>query len=116
VKRTKEGYIAELIARHEDYPEGEISKFESGSIGVDSRQCGFFDFDYYKEHRPDDSWYRRICDITLDSKGLSKRWGAIDNKGVVSASGYGKGLYDLYISKNTNGEIVGMRVEFIDEE
>ena len=121
VKRTK-SRITELIVRHEDYPECEISEFESGHIAVDSGQCGFFDTDYYKEHQPDDdynnpaSWYRRICDITLDSKGWYNGWGTIDDKGVVSESGYGDGLYDLYISKNTDGEIVGMRVVFIEEE
>ena len=110
--------IAELIARHVGYPACEISEFESGRIAVDSGQCGFFDADYYKRHQPDndynnlDSWYRRICGITLSSK----RWGTVDDKGVVSDTGHGDGLYDLYISKNPDGEIVGMRVEFIDEE
>lgn len=109
--------VAELIARHEGYPECEISEFETGRIAVDSGQCGFFDADYYKRHQPDndydnpDSWYRRICDLTLGSD-----WGTINDKGVVSASGHGDGLYDLYISKNSDGEIVGMRVEFIEDK
>ena len=115
IRKAKVGnysVIAELIARHKGYPECEISEFESGRIAVDSGQCGFFDAYYSVQNHQNEDWYKRICNLTLNAD----EWGVVDDKGVVSASGHGDGLYDLYISKTSDGEIVGMRVEFIEDK
>lgn len=37
-----------------------------------------------------------------------------DNKCVVSSTGYGDGLYKLYIHRNGKGKIISMRIQFID--
>ena len=38
----------------------------------------------------------------------------MDRKGVVSLSGFGDGSYDLYARKNKEGQIIGLRINFID--
>lgn len=86
------------------------------SIGVDSGQCGIFDYEYYDKHQPDDdyddseSWYTRICDITLDPPCC----GTVDNVGVVSESGWGDGRYNLYSYLDTKS-IKALKVVFIEE-
>ena len=108
--------IASLCIIHQDHVDNIPSEKHIGSAGVDSGQFGFFDAEYYKANQPDDnfndpdSWYRRICDITiLNDKGV------IDGKGVVSSSGFGDGLYNIYAGY-ANGEIVSLDVVFIEEE
>ena len=84
-------------------------------IDIDSGQCGIFDANYYEEHQPDDdygnknSWYRRVCDLTNNA-------GIIDGLGVVCASGYGDGSYDLWVAKDDDGNVVAMKVVFINDE
>ena len=86
------------------------------SIGVDSGQCGIFDYEYYDRHQPDDdyddpeSWYKRICDITLDPPCC----GTVDNVGVVSESGWGDGMYNLYSYLDTKST-KALKVVFIEE-
>jgi len=107
--------IAELIIRHEDYPEGDIETLMEGvDVGVDSGQAGFFDAAYYEEMKSEENneeWYDRICDITLGEHSC----GTIDMKGVVASSGFGDGGYNLYVHEE-NGKVVGMRIEFISQE
>lgn len=44
-----------------------------------------------------------------------KRLGIVmDGKGIVSLSGFGDGSYDLYARKNKEGQIIGLRINFID--
>lgn len=38
---------------------------------------------------------------------------AIDNKCVISFSGFGDGGYNLYVGKNSKGEIISLRIRFI---
>lgn len=83
-------------------------------IGVDSGQCGVFDYNYYEIKQETDAktWYSDVCNITL-SNDLG---GIVDNKGLVSSSGWGDGSYDLYIATNENGEIIGIKLIFDEDE
>lgn len=46
--------------------------------------------------------------------GQERRDGiALDNKCVISFSGFGDGGYDLYAGKNSKGEIISLRIRFI---
>ena len=113
---TDWGYrIAELIIRHEDYPDGEIETLMEGvDVGVDSGQAGFFDVNYYNgfhNEELDDDWYERVADLTL----LDNSCGTIDMKGVVTSAGFGDGGYPLYVHEE-DGKVVGMRIEFISQE
>lgn len=107
--------IAELIIRHEDYPEGEIENFMEGvDVGVDSGQAGFFDAPYYedcKSEEKDEEWYDRVSDLTLGEHSC----GTIDMKGVVASSGFGDGGYDLYTHEE-GGKVVAMRIVFITQK
>ena len=40
----------------------------------------------------------------------------IDGKCLVSSSGYGDGMYSLYSARNEDGDIVGLKLVFIEEE
>lgn len=116
---------------------------ETIDIGVDSGQAGIYDKEYYeKYHIPelDEHWYnkefdliycydidgnkyigpypkinRKTFEIEWISSGQERRDGiALDKKGVVSFSGFGDGSYDLYARKNKEGQIIGLRINFID--
>ena len=109
--------IQSLRICHEDYLVGRIDYKRPSNVGVDSGQFGFFDTKYYEAHQPDDnydnpeSWYRKVCNITLSDE----QSGTIEEKGVVSSSGYGDGVYGLYPGYNEQGEIVAASVDFFDE-
>ena len=104
---------------HQDYSRVAANQLmPEVDVGVDSGQAGFFD----EEHYPDgestgdyedlNSFYGKACSITLqDEKG-----GIIDNFGVVSSSGYGDGVYDLYVGKNSENQIVSAGIKFLNEE
>ncbi len=112
-------------------------------IGVDSGQAGIYDKEYYeKQHTPklNENWYDKQFDLIYEydidgnkyikpylkinwktgkdewiSSGQERRDGiALDKKGVVSFSGFGDGSYNLYARKNKEGQIIGLRINFID--
>lgn len=124
------GIITELIAYHKDAV-GDISYLEGKweeqpfSIGVDSGQAGFFQKSVYQNNNtsldyPDyfrgepeyegSRWYGVCCDVTLSSVGA----GVIEG-GVVSSSGHGDGCYTLYTVEE-DGEVIAMKIVFIEEE
>lgn len=106
--------ISRLTIRHEDTPKCRPTEYV-GSAAVDSGQCGFFDPAYFEENQPDDdfdnmeSWYRRVCELTLNEPD----WGTIEEKGVVSSSGFGDGRYGIYASRDKSGFITGLQLRFI---
>lgn len=109
--------ISELAIFHEDfYNKKHTLKFvwRDSNIGVDSGQAGFFDYDKFKEAKQHEGiksvFYEELCNITLN-----KRWGCpADESGVVSSSGYGDGVYSLYVAEK-NAIIVAAKIIFIDE-
>jgi len=106
--------IASLTIRHEDYPKGFPKEFV-GRCCVDSGQCGFFDEAYYDANQTNEgfddpsSWYHRVCQLALSDA----EYGVIDDKGAVSASGYGDGVYGCYAKRNKDGFIVALTLKFI---
>lgn len=123
--------IGEIRAVHEDYMGSKIAsinwKKHPADIGVDSGQCGIFDFDHYRNDmesydlplafgpnwasEPGDDWYQRMCSLTLEGIG----WGVFPH-GMNSSSGYGDGSYDLLVGTNIYGQVVGFQVIFIYDE
>ena len=111
---------AHKIQYNDDNPETLYDSFtglkcsDSEIIGVDSGQAGIYDYDYFCENEKErnyndkNSWYRKICDMTIESHG-----GCLDNKCVVSNSGYGDGGYKTYLfkTKDTN-QVVGFVIDF----
>lgn len=130
--------VATLSATHEDY----VDRFGfldweqwKGSIGVDSGQCGIFDFEHYRKDKRSDTyglpliwggknddedghlWYERMCSLTL-SKGdggvSDDDWG-ITPDGVVSSTGYGNGSYTLMLGK-VEEQVVAFEIIYIGSE
>lgn len=86
--------------------------------GVDSGQFGFFDdtiFPYYDERDYEDKnkFYGRCCVLTM-TKRLQA--GIINDRGVVSSSGFGDGSYLVQVGKNVLGKVNLVSVEFISDE
>lgn len=138
--------VIDLWVAHEDnvdvYPVDILD--ETIDIGVDSGAAGIYDKEYYeKYHQKEDmtedpeadAWYDNQFDLRyyydIDGKEIieklhqagyfytdqERRDGiALDSKCVISFSGYGDGGYDLYASKNSAGEIVGLRINFINDD
>jgi hypothetical protein len=75
-------------------------------IGVDSAQAGIFDFkDFGRDNanQSDDI-------VASDAQG-----GAVSG-GAVSMSGYGDGMYQVKVKYNIFKEVVGVMIDFEDEE
>lgn len=110
--------VASLEVCHECYahPNYQLAPF---TVGVDSGQAGVFDYEYYEKYHvntlenmtTNDQWYDDVCDITL----APQPYGTTEDKGFVSSSGFGDGVYPCYIAKNNNGEIIAIRIVFIEE-
>lgn len=134
--------VTNLWIAHEDNIKNYPTKKVNGAyIGVDSGSAGIFDKDYYEKYHPipdnnDESdenyqWYDKqfsLCyyydldgnpteEFDFNTGQAIKREPAqgvaIDQKGVVSFSGFGDGGYDLYEGKNSKGEIISLRIKFI---
>lgn len=114
-------YNSCIMLFHENYDPSRYypGELESNLIAVDSGQAGFFDYNYYEEHRgteeiennePSGIFYDKCCDITIYHKD---RAGIFDDKCFVSSSGFGDGFYRLYSSKNKFGKVIALRLEFI---
>ena len=106
--------VKSLSIRHEDYPRRRAGE-RVGSVAVDSGQCGFFDYDYFVEHQGDndwnnpESWYLKVSRQTMDGS----LWGTLDGKCAVSQSGLGDGYYDVLVSRNSKGLIVGLKLRYL---
>jgi hypothetical protein len=129
--------VASLNATHEDFFDkmGLIHwDVSPADIGVDSGQCGIFNFDQFRNDIASDAyglplvfggrkdsdgdlWYERMCSLTLSTEdgGVSDDdWGGTPD-GVVSSSGYGDGSYTLMIGKIEN-DIVAFEIVYIGSD
>lgn len=110
---------AELHAYHESTNGLFLDWIKSDiRVGVDSGQAGIFDYAKYPQgestgkYGDKDSFYGKVCDITLDSKLSS---GVIEF-GTVSSSGYGDGGYNCYYATDKNGKVIAVKIVFIGDE
>lgn len=129
---------AELYLVHKDHLNDNHSFDWFGDFGVDSGQAGVFDAASYRDdaaagdlgapemdfvlpgHFSDgDAWYESICKFTLGDDG----WGSYD-RGVVSSSGWGDGMYPVYGAEvgrkwwqfwKPKRSIVALQLVFIDQ-
>lgn len=119
-----------LIALHQDSSNTKDVQWQLfDGVPVDSGQAGIYDSAHYR----DDSviketpkflrlltdkkeeglrWYAANCDLTLSREEIQA---GVLPFGCVSSSGYGDGVYDVYISKNENDEVVSIKISFVDE-
>ncbi|GGI11739.1 SMI1/KNR4 family protein [Gottfriedia solisilvae] len=75
-------------------------------IGVDSAQTGIFNFNTFARDEA----------IELDEIVASDAQGGVVSDGAVSMSGYGDGLYEVKVKYNISKEIIGVMIDFCEEE
>ncbi|MCT2347188.1 SMI1/KNR4 family protein [Niallia taxi] len=76
-------------------------------IGVDSSQAGIFDFEKFSSDNA----------IQFDDEvGSLDLQGRVVLGGAVSMSGYGDGVYEVKIKYNISKKVVGVMVNFVEEE
>ena len=89
---------------------------EGHHMGVDSGMCGIFDESYYKHFHTsewlDRNWYDKVCNMTANVNCGS----TMDGVCAFSATGFGDGAYELYIKKNSEGKIVAIGIQFIEDD
>lgn len=86
-------------------------RFYIGDIGVDAGLAGFF------QNKPDythTEWHEFVEELK-DENGKFRSY-QIRPEGFFTESGWGDGGYDVYAYKNKDGEIIGLEIDFEDEE
>ena len=114
--------VSKIWILHEKYTEAPPNfNEEDFEVGVDSGQAGIYNLEYYLQQWADkktsEEWYGRVCDETYtELNGFS--FEALDDKCVVSSSGYGDGGYYCRTSRNNDGKIVYVEIDFgvVDDE
>ena len=105
--------IASLFAVHEDLKDPKLTDWKSVGVevAVDSGQCGVFDDSIYPQLEDPaytEMFYDENCSITLKKIPAGR---LKNNKGAVSSSGYGDGVYELF-AVYENGECVALMLDF----
>jgi hypothetical protein len=114
--------VKELIIRHQDWMSENPTEKSDVHAGVDSGQCGFWDDALYPdgERRYDaGEWYHTVSQLTFDEVNPRTRYGGVISFGALSQSGYGDGGYNVYVDRNSLGQIVAAKIDYIpdfDEE
>lgn len=96
-------------------------------IGVDSAQAGIFDLAVFGRDEAIQYEVKNVHDIEIDEVGLkyyvaccdivaSDAQGGMVPGGAVSMSGYGDGMYEVKVKYNISKEVVGVMIDFGDEE
>lgn len=123
-----------LLVVHEDHNNDTLEwESDSREIGVDSGQAGIFSSESYRNdsivdriglgdgdisffgkfNRRDEEgekWY-----VSMSSRTLGVLQHGVYDEGTVCSSGIGDGSYMLFTSKDTNGNIIGLAVDFLIE-
>lgn len=115
-----DGRIKELIVSHDNYlviDFEDINIEQPFEVGVDSGTAGIFDYKYYYDtHEEDDildEWYDDMLAGLFDNED-SKNWLFFRNRGVITSSGYGDGVYHCYTAEHDN-KVMAIKIIFIDE-
>ena len=96
-------------------------------IAVDSAKAGIFDLEKYRRDDAIQYEVKNVFDIEIDEDGLlyyvaccdvtdSDEEGGVVPGGAVSMSGFGDGMYDVKVTYNSSKEIVGVMIDFGEEE
>ncbi len=96
-------------------------------IGVDSAQAGIFDLTAFGREDAIHFEVKNVHGIEINDVGLkyfvacsdmvaSEAQGGVVPGGAVSMSGYGDGMYEVKVKYNISKEVVGVMIDFGDEE
>ena len=134
IKTSNEGEggmrVSELVAINLDYNSEynelnseDINERQEFTVGVDSGTAGIFDYDYYckyhNENGVDDEWYViQIINQFFPTYAANSWENSVftEFNGIVSTTGYGDGSYNCYVVRNTEGEIIGIKIVYISDE
>jgi len=95
--------VCDLTHTHVKNPDYEEFYWENASDTVENLLARFKAFEEYRQSIKSEKYLYKLDGNT------------IDNLGFVSSSGYGDGGYYCWTTKNEDGKIVSIRVEFIGE-
>jgi hypothetical protein len=84
-----------------------------GSICVDSGMAGIYDYNIFKD-KDKAEFYRECCELTRFD-GQTVQAGTLD-LGVVSSSGWGDGVYNVYVNRNDEDEVTAVKVVFMGKK
>lgn len=88
---------------------------DSGSMSIVDYFEGFGEGDHPHDRDDPNTWFEKWYAIVMSGMGgIVNHLGR--NIGIVSSSGYGDGLYQLYSKVSAKGEIVAIQVVFIEIE
>mmetsp|Transcript_32562 Transcript_32562/g.29419 ORF Transcript_32562/g.29419 Transcript_32562/m.29419 type:complete len:126 (-) Transcript_32562:122-499(-) len=119
--------VCQLIAYHSEYKLDDLAMDINGPcFAVDSGQGCIFEATHYRDasviegnpksiYGESNKFYGAVCDITLGEVEANKYYGCM-KYGIVSQSGGGNGGYQVYLSKNGDGKVVGVKVVYITDE
>ena len=107
-------------------PEGEWIPIDQ-MIAVDSAQAGIFDFTFFDDDEKILDEVENVYDIEMDDDVskyyiaccdavASEQQGGIVPGGAVAMSGYGDGLYQVYIKQDASGEVVSVLIDFLESD
>lgn len=96
-------------------------------IAVDSAQAGIFDFTFFDDDEKIIGEVENVYDIEMDDDVskyyvaccdavASEHQGGIVPGGAVAMSGYGDGLYQVYIKQDASGEVVSVMIDFLEND
>lgn len=102
---TKEGFVAETLNKIRDNIVGYESMAKTGNSF--EKTVGET---LAKEAK---DLVRYIETGTLPKKPYYPQAGVVDGRGFVSSSGYGDGGYICYVKRNRQGQVVGIRINYI---
>lgn len=120
--------VSELMIAHKSVELGDLKfiKTVTGDIGVDSGNCGFFDYEKYKEAKETDARFETEHGDSKIGPFTNKWWsisdnlkalgGTLDDWGVLSHSGYGDGSYDLYLAYDESGDAIAAKIVYLYNE
>ena len=111
-----EGRVSELRINHFSHSTVEPAAKTDAQIGVDSGQAGFYDDAFFVENHGGeygelDTFYGKNCNATIEHDT-----GIIEECGVVSSSGWGDGVYDLYVARDKDGLVIAAKIVFLYDE
>ncbi|MBM7661667.1 hypothetical protein JOC85_002470 [Bacillus mesophilus] len=124
---TDEEVVESLLVFYgEKKPSGKWHDYDK-PIAVDSAQAGIFDLAVFGRDEAIQYEVKNVYDIEIDEVGLkyyvaccdmvaSDAQGGVVPGGAVSMSGYGDGMYDVKVKYNISKEVVGLMIDFGDEE
>lgn len=103
---TKDEWVKQLIVFEGDKKRSGKWHRQEQPIGVDSALAGIFDRTAYRQNQA----------MKFEAIVSSDDQAGIVSFGAVSTSGFGDGLYDVDIQYDVSRQIVGVRIDFADDE